>query len=77
MSRTKKLVPNEDDDGSMRRYEKDAKDNSRHLTTIVGPQAECIRESLRNGLTTSWSDKSVDGLCVLELWIEDNGYWYE
>ena len=76
MNKAKKPHP-EEDDGNMRRYEKDAKDNSRHLTTIVGPQAECIRESLRNGLETSWADKSVDGLCVLELWIEDNGYWYE
>jgi hypothetical protein len=67
------------DDGSMRRYEKDAKDNSRHLTTIVGPQAECIRESLRNGLDHTWCDKTVDGLCVLELWIDkpSTDYWYE
>ncbi len=62
----------------MRRYEKDD-DGGRHLTTIVGPQAEHIREVLRNGLDQGWCDKSVDGLCVMELWIEkaSTDYWYD
>lgn len=44
----------------------------RHITTIAGPQAEAIIQSVSIGKATIWRNKSVQGLAVVELWQDYN-----
>lgn len=41
-----------------------------HLTTIAGPQAEAILKVINGDHVHHWSDKSVEGLPVVELWMD-------
>jgi|GEM_PF-4763168 len=43
-------------------------EREKHLTTIVGPQAEAL---LKANSTGTWINRSVPGLTVLEFWAED------
>lgn len=42
----------------------------RHVTTIAGPQAEALLSVLDGHHVLSWTDKSVEGLTVAELWVD-------
>ena len=42
----------------------------RHLTTLIGPQAEAILKMLDETGIAIWHDKSVPGAAVVELWTE-------
>jgi hypothetical protein len=39
-----------------------------HITTIIGPQAEAIKNTLEGGLSLVYVDRSVPGAAVLEVY---------
>jgi hypothetical protein len=41
-----------------------------HMTTIAGEQAAAILKAINSGHVNSWCDKSVEGLPLVELWVE-------
>jgi hypothetical protein len=43
----------------------------RHVTTITGPQAEALLELQAQGLCSSWLDKSVPGMAIVEIWADE------
>jgi hypothetical protein len=49
-------------------------EGEKHLTTIVGPQAEALLKANSQG---TWINRSVPGLTVLEFWGIDpeDEYW--
>ena len=48
------------------------------LTTIAGPQAARMLESLKRGEAFSYRDNSVEGVPILDIYITvDSGYWFD
>ena len=48
------------------------------LTVIVGPPADKMIQSLKRGQAFSYYDRSVEGVPILEVWVEvDKGFWWD
>ena len=48
------------------------------LTTITGPQASRLLESLKRGEAFSYQDNSVEGVPIVDIYITvDSGYWFD
>ena len=52
--------------------------NDVKLTVIVGPPADKMIQSLKRGQAFSYYDRSVEGVPILEVWVEvDKGFWWD
>ena len=52
--------------------------NDIKLTVIVGPPADKMIQSLKRGQAFFYIDKSVEGVSILEVWVEvDKDFWWD
>ena len=57
------------------RRDKDGNIFNIKVTTITGPQAAALISALRTGSGLDYRDDSVDGMPILDVYMEDNGFW--